>query len=403
MNTLIELYDKEPIENIYAALAFRPEQVVFLGDSRLMTRERQEHLKLFFKQQQLKTKLFFYPLRGEDTQQIERTFLQVAERFPDGVVDVTGGTDLLLVTAGKLCERAEMPVIFFNVRTGELVPLGKKTGLGDFSAPALTVQSLLTLAGGAYLRHGHYTPELENPQVKQEILAVWDLIAADMEGWSRQSAYFQQAARPGELEVHAPVHIQVNFKNMVHSQPRFMKRLSEIGVIQDYRMTNGRVHYRYKNEMYQRLLSDTGVWLELYTYYTAKSSGLFDDVQTSVIIDWDGREKENYNTINEIDDILVKGIVPLFVSCKMGVPSVLAVTEIEMLARRFGGALAKPVLVTASRVSELAPFTAARARDMGVTILEIQQMDDRNFLERLAAVSNIDHLPLTRDGNVRRF
>ena len=157
MNTLIELYDKEPIENIYAALAFRPEQVVFLGDSRLMTRERQEHLKLFFKQQQLKTKLFFYPLRGEDTQQIERTFLQVAERFPDGVVDVTGGTDLLLVTAGKLCERAEMPVIFFNVRTGELVPLGKKTGLGDFSAPALTVQSLLTLAGGAYLRHGHYT------------------------------------------------------------------------------------------------------------------------------------------------------------------------------------------------------------------------------------------------------
>lgn len=168
-------------------------------------------------------------------------------------------------------------------------------------------------------------------------------------------------------------------------------------------MTNGRVHYRYKNEMYQRLLSDTGVWLELYTYYTAKSSGLFDDVQTSVIIDWDGREKENYNTINEIDDILVKGIVPLFVSCKMGVPSVLAVTEIEMLARRFGGALAKPVLVTASRVSELAPFTAARARDMGVTILEIQQMDDRNFLERLAAVSNIDHLPLTRDGNVRRF
>ena len=71
-----------------------------------------------------------------------------------------------------------------------------------------------------------------------------------------------------------------------------MKRLSEIGVIQNYRMTNGRVHYRYKNEMYQRLLSDTGVWLELYTYYTAKSSGLFDDVQTSVIIDWDGREKK---------------------------------------------------------------------------------------------------------------
>ena len=37
MKTLVELFDKEPVENVYAAIAFQPERVVFAGDAHLMS------------------------------------------------------------------------------------------------------------------------------------------------------------------------------------------------------------------------------------------------------------------------------------------------------------------------------------------------------------------------------
>lgn len=47
METLVELFDKEPVENIYAAAAFNPKRVVYIGDAGLMTAARQENTRRF--------------------------------------------------------------------------------------------------------------------------------------------------------------------------------------------------------------------------------------------------------------------------------------------------------------------------------------------------------------------
>lgn len=400
MKTLIELFDKEPVENVYAAIAFQPERVVFAGDARLMSHSRQEQIRLFFERQGLRAELFFYPVRTDDVEQIASVLDNITTVFDDCVCDVTGGTDLLLVSVGMLCERRRLPAMFFNIRTGEFVNVCRcETLTGRFQPPVLSTENLLVLAGGSYLRHGHYDPLLEDPEIREQVEAVWELIVRDLGIWNKQAAFFQQAARGDkdgeevELTIHAPVHIHINFKTIVHCQPRFMRGLEEIGVIQNYRMENGRVHYTYANAMFKRLLSDAGVWLELYTYYTAQRANFFDDVQTSVIIDWDSRGREN-GTVNEIDDILIKGIVPLFISCKIGSPSVLAINEIDGLARRFGGALARPVLVTASSLEKDSPYTAQRARDMGVTVLEVGNMSRQAFQKALIRLADARHDPI---------
>ena len=57
MKTLVELFDKEPVENVYAAIAFQPERVVFAGDAHLMSDIRQQRLRLFFERQGLQLSL----------------------------------------------------------------------------------------------------------------------------------------------------------------------------------------------------------------------------------------------------------------------------------------------------------------------------------------------------------
>ena len=50
MKTLVELFDKEPVENVYSSMAFNPDRVVYIGEKRLMTVEKQEHVRRFFRQ-----------------------------------------------------------------------------------------------------------------------------------------------------------------------------------------------------------------------------------------------------------------------------------------------------------------------------------------------------------------
>lgn len=385
METLVELFDKEPVENIYTAAAFNPKRVVYIGDAGLMTAARQENTRRFFAQRGLAAKLHFYEIRTDDVAQIEKVLDEITQKFDGCVCDVTGGTDLLLVSAGMLCARKKIPLLFFNIHTGDFVNVcGCEALEGGFEAPALSVENFMALAGGSFIRHGHYSAELEEPEVREIIEAVWEVIRADVSGWGRQASYFQQAAKGGDeesrasLSIRAPVHIHVNFKNIVHCNPRFMNRLAEAGAIYGYRMENDKVQYTYKSLLFKRLLSDAGVWLELYTYYTAQRTGFFDDLKTSVIIDWDGKEEPS-GTVNEVDDILVKGITPLFISCKIGVPSVLAINEIDTLTRRFGGSMAKPVLVTASPLQEIPEPTRQRAADMGVVLLEAGNMPRQAF------------------------
>ena len=102
----------------------------------------------------------------------------------------------------------------------------------------------------------------------------------------------------------------------------------------------------------RRCLQNHGIWLELFAYVSAKRSGLFSDVRTSVLVDWDGSEYNNKGTRNEVDVLAVHNVTPVFISCKMGVPTPLALSEIKMLSDKFGGERTQTVLLTAADVEK---------------------------------------------------
>ena len=121
MKTLIELFDKEPVENIYAAAAFSPERVVYVGDAALMTPVRQECIRRYFARRGLPSEPVFRPIRTDDVAQISAVLDEITGQYPDCVCDVTGGTDLLLVSAGALAAKKKLPVFFFNIHTGSYI------------------------------------------------------------------------------------------------------------------------------------------------------------------------------------------------------------------------------------------------------------------------------------------
>ena len=87
-------------------------------------------------------------------------------------------------------------------------------------------------------------------------------------------------------------------------------------------------------------------------------------MRTSAVIEWDASGEEAARpTRNEIDVMCVAGTVPVFISCKMASPSPLALSEIEVLCRHFGGEAARAVVVTAAdprRAEQMRLAQAAR-------------------------------------------
>jgi hypothetical protein len=71
------------------------------------------------------------------------------------------------------------------------------------------------------------------------------------------------------------------------------------------------------------------------------------------------------DTVNEIDVLSLRGVVPTFISCKNGTVNQMALYELETVAERFGGKYAKKVIAAPQGLNET---HALRAKEMKIEI-----------------------------------
>lgn len=78
-----------------------------------------------------------------------------------------------------------------------------------------------------------------------------------------------------------------------------------------------------------------------------------------------------YDTKNEVDVIMMRGMMPIFVSCKNGYINMEELYKLTAVADRFGGKYSKKVLVaTALDNLDHSNYIRQRAADMGIRLLE---------------------------------
>ena len=78
-----------------------------------------------------------------------------------------------------------------------------------------------------------------------------------------------------------------------------------------------------------------------------------------------------YDTKNEIDILLTRDLVPVFISCKNGEIHKEALYELETVADRFGGRYARKFLVASyiSTNEESRKYIIQRAKDMNINLI----------------------------------
>lgn len=392
--TLVELYDKQPIENVIGACCFEPELVVYICDKRDSSLRREMAVVRLLASRGLQTRARFLYVDTADTAEINRALTAVVRDYPNCAFDCTGGSDLVLLCAGLFCRDNNIDAFYIDIDRGKLVSVfGCERLQPQFVMPKLTLHDIFAMQDAAVIGSGHFDTPLPE-EFEATVYAVWEVLQHNPEAWGGFVGWLQAAGRgaaPEQLTVSAPKTISVNKQIRAYANEPILHKLAALGLLQNLRSDGSRISFCYASPLLKNCLTNHGIWLELLGYYAAKASGLFHEVHTSVVVDWNADKRgaaiNGYTTRNEIDVLLIRGVTPVFISCKMGVPSPLALSEIKILSEKFGGSRTKTVLMTGAKIKGVDIPITQRARDLHITIIDRPDLSRKglaSWLKRLA-------------------
>ncbi|MBQ8764017.1 MAG: DUF1887 family protein [Clostridia bacterium] len=387
MKVLIELFDTEQIYNYLAALVFKPEKVYFVGDNEIMGGNCRRKTEKLAKMTGIGTN-FLYKFANPDNFPLLRS--KIAEIIEDEkklgnecFIDVTGGRDLALVAAGFLMSLGAEIIrydpkskVFRVLSSGETHP-------ADIS---LSCEELLTVAGGTIYSNTHTLPDSEKE--KDIIRKIIRLYFEKRNVWTKFVKYLQRVSKKeGEkvgdrLLIEAPISLSADSK-ILSSDKEIMNELKKAGAIThlEFSRSENKVEFKYASSAIANLLVNEGVWLELIVYLIVKNIDEFNDWDTGVKFIWDIPDGGSSLTAllsdntprNEVDVMAVRGIKPLFISCKTRAPINEDLNELYAIREHFGGEHARAALATTKYVGRETPIYE-RARAMGIEII-----DERDF------------------------
>ena len=128
--------------------------------------------------------------------------------------------------------------------------------------------------------------------------------------------------------------------------------------------------------------------LELYVYKACLDTGIFNDIIISAIVRWN-EVLGHGSVINEIDVMATRGVVPLFISCKVSDIKTEALNELAILRDRFGGKGAKAAIVSTGRCNAAARHRAAQ---LGIAVIDRDELETGKLAYRLKVIMKVDNV-----------
>ncbi len=386
MRFLIKLFDREPIKNVLSATVFKPEVVVYLCDETHVNLFQESALYRFFKQKKMQTKPRFFYLDPWNPTQVRKVLSAVMRDYAGGVLDLTGGQDLMLVMAGMLAQDLNLPAFHIDIYGGRFGNVRACEDLQKlFYMPVFSAEDLLAITGAGIQGYGHIQPTEWDEMFENRALQVFFLMMQNTGKFGRLVGYLQKSCAGTHAET-----LCIKAPKSVHSEGRRLRydanmfaQIEKIGLLSKIREHDTEIEFCFKNALYRRCLLGVGVWLEMYAYITAKRCGFFDEVCSSVVINWNGKGNDLENTRNEVDLLLVKGIMPIFISCKTGIPHAQALYEIKQLCERFSGNFGRAALISAQDLGRQSDALKHRAAELRILLLDRRDIRENKVGEKL--------------------
>ena len=385
MRTLIELYDERPLENVLGVEVFRPRRVVYVcpenvaGDKRV-----HRQLKEYFRHRGMEPELSFVRTDVYDSESVLRRLRSITEEDADCAIDITGGTDAVLFAAGLLSAERPVPVFTYSRKRNRFYNIRNASFASDLPCDVrFSVEDCFRMAGGS-MRTGRVDNRILD-RYMDDYDPFFRLYLEHRRDWTRIVTYFQRVSQtapeaPIPLEVSGPYEVKGERAARIQAPEKALADLEKLGFLLDLQITRGeQVSFRFRDQQIRTWLRDVGSVLELYTYKACLDTGLFDDVRTSAVVDWEENKKDNAVS-NELDVMATRGITPVFISCKTCDVKTEALNELAVLRDRFGGQIARAAIVTAERGRTV---MRNRASELNIQVIDLNDLQAGRIQKRL--------------------
>lgn len=320
-------------------------------------------------------------------QSIATCLKRIITDYPDCVLDITGGSDAALFSAGRVCAGLDIPVFTYSRKQNSFYNIINASFLHALECTlSLDTESSFLMAGGA-VRTG---------RVNNSILAGYQTLYQPFfrvflqyrREWNRIIGYLQKVSQPRErdavsLMVEASREVKGEHGQRLQAPIQALQALEEIGMIRRLDLSGEMISFAFRDHQCRNWLRDVGSVLELYVYDCCIATGLFADVRTSVVVDWEGDGRKD-NVTNEIDVFAVSGIRPVFISCKACDVKTESLNELAILRDRFGNGLARAAIVTTERGRGI---MRRRAEELDILVIDLDDIQQGEMSACLAKLT----------------
>lgn len=398
--TIIEFFDKSPLENIAGALLCRPERVIFIGDRRKQIEKSIDMYSRVLSRRGCNISMSYKTVSRNNLANIVSVLESIVADNEDCVFDLTGGEALYLVAVGMIMDKygSAVQCHLFNFNNSKLIDCDADGIVCNTQPFDMSVEEGIIMHGGEIKRDTElYRAHSDGWEFTDEFCSdvekMWSICRTNSRLWNSHvgtlSFIDESYGLQDSLEVSFEKQHVVSAMNHTYLKYSLiigiMQSLERMGLICDFQ--NGDViSFSYKNDFVKRCLTVSGQILELIVAVKLRrltddgGEPLYHDTKVGVMIDWDGyNEDETVRTVNEIDVIAVKDAIPVFISCKNGAFSADELYKLSTVAERFGSQYAKKVLIATEldKLGVKAEYIRARAADMKIRLVEnIDEMED---------------------------
>lgn len=367
MRCLVEMLDDVILENNYYGYdLFDPEALVFLygPDGRV---DLLQTIRTIINEDHPEVKVLGRMVEDMD-RDLPIVLNELRAAYGPLVIEMQGGGEMLALHVMKATKDTDDKVISIESGEGRIVNWQNAEDLEKKYKPrAISLRTLVRLHGGDILTSLHSQPYVRN---FGRILSLCEYFFTHRKEWDYLSTWLQAAAGRYEnptdkLRISAPREISMSHNKRVWVEKDVLEVLAAKGFIEDLQYDGDYIGFRYENDFARGALLVKGTWLEMYFYIMVLQSEQFDEVYMSVTLDWDGKPNM-YNVVNEIDVVMMKNNLPIFVSCKMSNPTVEAINELAVYARQFLGPRHSAGLVTLENLDHGYEILKNRMEEMGL-------------------------------------
>ena len=392
MKTLIELYDERAIENVLSADMFRPQRIVYLCPTEVaQSRERQKQIGDFFRHRGWNPELIFVEASQYKVDRILRQLLMISEKYPDCALDVTGGSDAELFAAGLFAAQANVRVFTYSRKRNRFYNISGAEFADNLPCDiSYSVKEFFLMAGGTLL-----PGRVDNGTLKEyldDIDPFFNCFLQYRRDWTNIITYMQRVS-PAEYGQIPSMQVQGNYTvkgergGRISAKEDALLSFERIGFLRDLKIVSGeKVFFRFRDINTRAWLRDVGGVLELYVYKACLDAGIFNDIISSAVVRWN-EVLGHSSIINEIDVMATRGVVPLFISCKVSDIKTEALNELAILRDRFGGKGAKAAIVSTGRCNAAARHRAAQ---LGIAVIDRDELESGKLAYRLKVILKVE-------------